>query len=69
MRYVILGMASPSTSALRDWAARHEVAAEDLERFATMALELLLNLSEGAAARYRVRPSEYAEWRSRYATQ
>jgi hypothetical protein len=34
-----------------------------------MALELLLNLSEGAAARYRVRPSEYAAWRSRYATQ
>jgi len=38
------------------------VPAEDLNRFAEVALELLLNLNEGSATRYGLRPSEYNAW-------
>lgn len=56
---------APRRSRLHDRAARAGIPAEDQEAFVERALDLLLNMSEGASARYRLRPSEYAAWRNR----
>ncbi|MHB1071424.1 MAG: Fic family protein [Gemmatimonadaceae bacterium] len=67
VRDVVLGGKPPRLGDLRKWAdtdADPPIPAEDRARFAEIALELLLDLHEGAIARYRVRPSEFAAWRA-----
>jgi hypothetical protein len=56
---------SPGTENIRARTARLAVALEDHARFEELALELLLNLNEGSAARYRLRPSQFSEWQTR----
>lgn len=64
VRETVLRGGAPSSSALSSWAADHEVPKVDLDKFADAALSLLLGLHEGSIARYRLRPSEFASWRS-----
>lgn len=66
VRDVVLGGKTPRLGDLRQWAdtnASPPIPAEDRARFAEIALELLLDLHEGAIARYRLRPSEFAAWK------
>lgn len=58
---VVTGRA-PTLEQLRSLSERVEVAAIDRHRFVERALELLLNLSEGSAARHGLRPAEFVEW-------
>lgn len=48
---------------LREWASSHGVEAADLDAFAERAMELLLNLTEGAARRSGLDPREVDGWR------
>ena len=66
-RATVLDGATPSKAWLRTWAEENGVSAEDLDRFAETALDVITNLNEGSAARYRIRPSELAAWRARFA--
>lgn len=50
-------------SRLRDWAEDHGVDPRDHDVFADRAMDLLLNLSEGAAQRYGLTPEEVERWR------
>lgn len=54
----------PQAGYLREWAERHDVEAEDREVFAERAMELLLNLTEGAARRYGLSTEDVDRWRS-----
>ena len=67
VRAMIADMHAPARSTLRAWAESHQVPAEDVARFADLALELLMGLSEGAAARDRITAAEYGAWRARFA--
>jgi hypothetical protein len=49
----------------REYAARFSVPDADRDRFQHLVVELLLNLNEGSAARYGLRPSEFVAWRDR----
>lgn len=66
VREVVRNGEAPAKSRLREWASAHEVAATDLEVFVERAMAALLGLNEATAARARLRPSEYAEWRARF---
>lgn len=59
---------APQTDKLRDWAAAHGVPTADLDGFAERALAQLLNLNEGSAGRYRLRPSEFHAWKALFNT-
>lgn len=50
-------------SHLRKWASSHGVETGDLDAFAERAMDLLLNLSEGAAGRYGLDPQQVEDWR------
>jgi Fic family protein len=67
VRAMIAGMHAPARPTLRAWAESHQIPREDVARFADLALELILGLSEGAAARDRITAAEYAAWRQRFA--
>lgn len=54
---------APSMAVVRRHAMRVGIPGADQARFAEVVLELLLNLNEGSAARYGLRPSEFTEWR------
>ena len=66
VRDAVLGGQAPRTEWFREWAAERGLPQDDLEPFATTGLELLLGLHEHSAARYRIRPAEYRDWRSRF---
>ncbi|MEO7963887.1 MAG: Fic family protein [Gemmatimonadaceae bacterium] len=57
---------APRRETLRAWADVNGIPAADNDRFSTTALELLLELHEHSAARYRLRPTEFLEWRARF---
>lgn len=63
IRAVVLEGHAPNTKVLRTMAESAGVPSEDRARFVDVVLEQLLNLSEGTAARYRLRPGEFAQWR------
>lgn len=67
VRKTVLAGEPPRKAALHAWAASHGVKDEDSDAFTERALELLVNLNEGSAARYRLTPSEFEQWRSRFA--
>ena len=57
----------PRAETLRGGVVAHDVAATDAEAFAGRALELLLDLHEGALLRYRLRPDHpFEARRTRY---
>jgi len=53
---------TPGAKLAQDCAVRLEVADADSARFQELVMELLLNLNEGSAARYGLRPSEFRAW-------
>ena len=53
----------PSTVLVHDLAVTLDIRQEDQRRFEELVLELLLNLNEGSAARYDLRPSEFHRWK------
>jgi hypothetical protein len=57
---------APQAGALRVRGAALGVAPDDLDGFAERALAELLNLHEGSASRYQLRPSEVSAWRERF---
>lgn len=65
VRGVVVGEGIPSLSNIRTLAEAHGIPTADLSRFSDVALELLLNLNEGSAARYKLRPSEFEAWERR----
>lgn len=67
VRDVVRNGEPPAKSWLRVWASSHEVPAVDLEAFVERAMAALLGLNEATAVRARLRPSEYAAWRARFA--
>ena len=56
----------PRREMLRERAEALPIPDADVEGFAERALALLVNLNDGTAARYRLRPSEFHAWRSRF---
>ena len=67
VREVVLAGAAPRLGDLQQWAgtkAAPPIPIEDRARFAEIALGLLLDLHDGAIARYRLRPSEFASWKA-----
>ena len=67
VRAMIVGLHAPARSTLRALAESQHVPAEDVARFADLGLEVLIGLSEGAAARDRITAAEYGAWRTRFA--
>jgi fido (protein-threonine AMPylation protein) len=59
---IVSGGQAPSSRLVRDLSGRLDIADQDRERFAELALELLLNLNVGSAARYGLRPGEFQGW-------
>lgn len=68
VREVILAMEPPREDLVRARALAHEIPREDVDAFTTSAVSLLNAINEGSAGRYHLRPSEFAEWRSKYRT-
>jgi hypothetical protein len=66
VRETVLAGAAPRVESLRAWAETHGIAGDDQDAFAETALSLLLGLHEGSVARYRLRPSEFTDWKSRF---
>jgi hypothetical protein len=67
VREFVLGGMVPGFGALHAWIETHAVPPippQDRGRFADIAFELLLDLHEGAIARYRIRPSEFTAWKA-----
>jgi fido (protein-threonine AMPylation protein) len=69
VRETVMEGSAPRTESLRAWAREHGIASSDVDGFADRALGLLLNLHEGNAGRYHLRPSEFLAWRQRFAPQ
>ncbi len=65
VRDTVSSGAPPNSAHLRDRADRLPIASEDRARFEELVLELLLNLNEGSAARYGLRPNQFREWNAR----
>jgi fido (protein-threonine AMPylation protein) len=65
VREVVVAGEAPSAERLRGYAERIGIPAIDLSRFSEVALELLLNLNDGSASRYGLRPAEFVEWERR----
>ena len=63
VRELVVGGSAPSVQNIRRLAAEAGIPPADVQRFSEVTLELLLSLNDGSAARYALRPSEFAEWR------
>ena len=63
VRESVLALRPPHRAGVRAWAWAHEVPTADLDSFIDTALGLLVDLHEGALARYGLRPSEFARWK------
>lgn len=66
VRETVKNIAPPRITSLRAWAETHGLRAKEVDAFAETALGLLLGLHAGALYRYRLRPSEFDAWRSRF---
>lgn len=69
IRDTVRTRATIQRSRLRRWAERHDVEAADREAFAERAMELLLNLTDGAAGRYGLSVEDVDRWRSSLAAE
>ena len=65
VRELVLDGGPPRLTKIRELAEKANIPPADVNRFSEVVLELLLNLNEGSAARYRLRPSEFTEWEQR----
>ena len=61
---VVSSRVLPERSDLRERAAERGILKRDQDAVAQRALELLLALNEGSAARYRIRIPDYREWKA-----
>ncbi len=59
---IVSGGRAPSSKLVRELTARLDVGEGDRDRFAELAMELLLNLNVGSAVRYGLRTSEFQNW-------
>jgi fido (protein-threonine AMPylation protein) len=66
VRETVIALSPPNAAALREWAGAHAIPENDRDGFAERALSLLVSLHEGNAGRYRIRPSDFNAWHSRY---
>jgi hypothetical protein len=66
VRATVYAGEAPQAGALRTRGAALGVAPDDLDGFAERAMAELLNLHEGSASRYLLRPSEVSAWRERF---
>ncbi len=67
VRETVLAGKAPRIGELRIWAesrADPAVAPEDRDRFAEIALDVLVNLHDGSIARYDLWPSEFEAWKA-----
>lgn len=71
VRETVLARKAPQIGELRTWAesrADPAVPPENRDRFAEVALDVLVNLHEGSIARYDLRPSEFEAWKAQITT-
>jgi hypothetical protein len=66
VRETVLSGRPPRREVLREWAERTGISPDDLDDFAERTMSVLVNLNEGTAGRYRLRPSEFSAWRGRF---
>lgn len=64
---VVRAGAAPSPAIFRGQANELRVPVADRDAFADAALNVLLSLNEGSAARHRLTPGEFADWRKKFA--
>ena len=67
IRDTIRALEPPSPRRLSERLSEQGVTESDIDRATDIAQEILMGLSEGAAARYRLLPSEYQGWRDHVA--
>ena len=65
VREMVTDGGPPSADRLRARSENLGIPSNDRARFVEVALEQLLNLNEGSAARYRLGPSEFEDWQRR----
>ena len=65
---VVIAGTSPRHEILLTWAVQHGIEAAMHEAFAETALGLLVDLHEGAIARYGLRPSQFRDWKAKIRT-
>ena len=65
VREMVTDGGPPSADRLRARSENLGIPSSDRARFVEVALEQLLNLNEGSAARYGLRPSEFEDWQRR----
>lgn len=65
VRDMVLEEHAPSMENISALSERIALPTDERARFAEVVLELLLNLNEGSASRYGLRPSELVEWETR----
>lgn len=65
IREIVIAGEAPSHETVRAHAVQSGVPATDLRGFSEVALELLINMNNGSASRYGLRPSEFLEWERR----
>ena len=65
VKTIVIAGESPSTERVRAWSAANGIPDADRARFSELALELMLNLNEGSAARYGLLPSQFSAWEQR----
>jgi len=62
----VVAGAPPRLESMCAWAIQHAIPAADQDGFAERALELLLSLHEGSAARYGLRQDDFFGWKRRF---
>jgi hypothetical protein len=67
VREAVLELRPPQRADMRAWAEAHEIPAADVDAFADIAFGLLIDLHEGALARYGLRPSDFTRWKESFA--
>ncbi|MGH7575923.1 MAG: Fic family protein [Longimicrobiales bacterium] len=66
VRESVLELRPPRRAGVRAWAETHAVPAADLDAFTNTGLGLLIDLHEGALARYGLRPSDFTRWKEAF---
>jgi fido (protein-threonine AMPylation protein) len=66
VRDTVISLRPPNAGLLRAWAEEHGVPGDDRDGFVERALSLLVSLHEGNTGRYRIRPSQFSEWMTRF---
>lgn len=62
----VLAGEPPNETLLRERGRAQGVPTEDIEAFTQIAFEIVLQLHEGSASRYRLTPSQFKDWKSRF---